>query len=107
MRMQLPLRRRLLSRHYLCIVRSRSTYGTRKELGGGEEELNAENWIIDINEAFDIALTKLDEDHILQYGNSKVVIRCSESFWEFAVYSSPKSPYQDFLLKLIRIMVMC
>ncbi len=82
------------------IVGFRSNYGTRKELGGGAEELNTDNWIIDINEAFDIALTKLGEDNILQYDNPKVVIRCSESVWEFVVYSSPESSYQDFLVKI-------
>ncbi len=48
------------------MVRFRSTYGTGKELGGGDEELNTDNWIININKAFDIAKDNLDEDNILQ-----------------------------------------
>ncbi len=78
----------------------RSTYGTRKELGGGDEELNTDHWIIDINKAFYIAKDNLDEDNILQYDDPKVINRCSESFWEFAAYSSTESPYQDFLIKI-------
>lgn len=82
------------------IIRFSSTYGTAKKLGGSAEVLNTDNWNIDINEAFDIAIAELGEDSILEYDNPKVVLRCSEFFWEFAVYSSPDAPYQDLMVQI-------
>lgn len=48
------------------IIRFQSDYGTKKELGGGENILDTDTWIIDINEVFDIAIAELGEDSINQ-----------------------------------------
>ena len=82
------------------IVYFSSSYGTPKKLGGSANVLNTESWTIDINEVFDIAIAELGEDSISQYDNTKIVLTCSETFWEFAVYSYPDARYPDITVKI-------
>jgi len=82
------------------IIQFTSSYGSAKKLGGGSKVLNTENWTIDIDEAFDIAIAELGEDSINQYDNPKIVLRCSESFWKFVVYPNPDEPYPDITVKI-------
>lgn len=82
------------------VIRFYSDYGTKKELGGGTNILNTDNWTIDINEAFDIAIAVLGEDIIEQFDYPKVVLRCGETYWDFAVYPSQDARYQDLLVRI-------
>lgn len=82
------------------IVQFISSYGSAKKLGGGSKVLNTEKWKIDIDEAFDIVIAEWGEDSINQYDNPKIVLRCSESFWEFVLYPEPDAPYPDITVKL-------
>lgn len=82
------------------IIRFYSDYGTKKELGGGTNILDTDSWTIDINEAFEIAIAALGEGIVEQYDNPKVVLRCGETSWDFAVYPSQDARYQDLLVRI-------
>lgn len=82
------------------IIRFSSSYGTPKELIGSAISIDVDNWQIDINEAFDIAIAELGEDSIDKYDNPKVVLRCGEKSWDFAVYPSQDAKYQDLLIRI-------
>ncbi|WFR55944.1 hypothetical protein QA584_20315 [Anaerocolumna sp. AGMB13025] len=82
------------------LVRFSSSYGTPKQLGGSEIILNTESWTIDINEAFDIAVAEMGVDTIDHYENPKVVLGCSESFWDFSLYAEPDAMFADFVITI-------
>jgi hypothetical protein len=75
------------------IVRFSSSYGTPKQLTGGGGGLKTEKWLIDIDEAFEIATRELGENRIFQYDNPKVVLLCAETFWDFTVFPNPDAPW--------------
>lgn len=82
------------------IIKFRSSYGSAKKLGGGTKVLDMEKWTIDINEAFDLSIVELGENFIDQYDNPKIVLRCSESFWDFDVYSNIDARSPDITVKI-------
>lgn len=83
-----------------CIVRFSSTYGTPKELIGSSVALNTDDWTIDIAEVFDIVEEKLGINYLNQYGEPKIVIRCSDTWWDFAVYENSTASYEEFVIEI-------
>jgi hypothetical protein len=75
-------------------------HGTGKELIGNSDLLDTTKWMIDINEAFDIAVNSIGKDNINMYNSPKVVLRCSSSKWEFALYSSSTASHEDWLVSM-------
>jgi hypothetical protein len=82
------------------IIYFRSTYGTsRKLLGSGRGyNMKTSEWTIDIDKAFEIAYKELGETRIRKYSNPKVVLRCFEVLWDFAIYSTLDAPYDDICI---------
>lgn len=81
------------------VVSFSSTYGTPQELMGGSP-LDSSKWKIDINDVFDIISVELGQETILRYKSPKVVLHCSESFWNFSLYSSPNAAYAEILISI-------
>lgn len=80
------------------IVKFNSEYGAAREMIGGGDILKTEKWTIDINEAFEIAIKEIGEDKLTENSNPAVIIRCSEKFWDFAVYSNSAATHEDWLV---------
>lgn len=84
-----------------CIYDFTSSYGTPKELGGGPEEvLDVNVWNVDISDIFDIVEEKLGVNYLDQYDEPKVVLRCGENWWDFAVYENSTSPIEEFVIEI-------
>lgn len=88
------------------IIRFIGTYDQRVKVKDISEHdiftntLNTDEWNIDIKEAFDLAIKEIGEDQIFKYDNPKVVLRCGETFWDFAVYPSLDARAEEFLVKI-------
>ena len=61
-----------------------SLYGTSKYLMGNDE-LDIDNWKLDIDEAVDIAFEKIGKDKILSLDKPIIEIECRGQFWDITV----------------------
>jgi hypothetical protein len=75
-----------------------SQYGTGKELIGSSNFLDTKEWTVDIGEVFEIAEGEIGVDIIEKYDNPKVVLRCTEKFWEYALFFNSNAAHEDWLV---------
>ncbi|WP_455716291.1 hypothetical protein [Anaerosporobacter sp.] len=84
-----------------CIYNFSSSYGNANQLiGGSEEELDAQNWIIDIPELFDMVESLLGENYLAVYEKPKIIVGCSENIWYFEIYETEDATYSIYELKI-------
>ena len=80
------------------ITQFSSQYGTGKELIGSSNLLDTKEWTKDNDEVFKIAEGEIGVNTIEKYDNPKIVLRCTEKFWEYALFSNSDAAHEDWLV---------
>ncbi|MBE6049780.1 MAG: hypothetical protein E7214_03725 [Clostridium sp.] len=85
------------------ITKFQVSYGTSKQLLGGEPYLELDKWKMDLGKAIDIFMNKMRENGIVDYKASNIIIRCFKESLEVALLTDGDIQVKLNMMKVVYI----